>query len=83
MRAKSTLVALTLAMMPVGAFASAAQECAAGMARRDRLDHHGFHSRTKRYGLRAENVAYGSSEEADLREIADYFEASGKKSGGS
>ncbi|PWB63701.1 MAG: hypothetical protein C3F17_08920 [Bradyrhizobiaceae bacterium] len=53
MRAKSALVALTLAMMPVGAFASVSQECAAGMARRDRLDHHGFHSRAKRYGLRA------------------------------
>ena len=67
MLAKSALIALTLAMMPVSAFGGAAQECAAGMARRDRLDHSGFHSRAKRYGLRAENVAYGCTTEACAR----------------
>src|SRR3954453_5867527 len=56
--AKWALAALILATIPTGTFASAAQECAASMARRDRLDHNGFKSRAKRYGLRAENVAY-------------------------
>ena len=67
MIAKSALVGLTLALVPAGAFAGAAQECAAGMARRDRLDHSGFHARAKRYGLRAENVAYGCTTEACAR----------------
>ncbi len=67
MLAKSAVIALILAMVPVGAFASASQECAAGMARRDRLDHSGFHARAKRYGLRAENVAYGCDTEACAR----------------
>ncbi|MET0671673.1 MAG: CAP domain-containing protein [Xanthobacteraceae bacterium] len=37
------------------------------MARRDRLDHNGFKSRAKRYGLRAENVAYGCATEECAR----------------
>jgi len=49
--AEWALAALILATIPTGAFASAAQECAASMARRDRLDHNGFKSRAKRYGL--------------------------------
>jgi uncharacterized protein YkwD len=53
--------------MPASAFAGAAQECAASMARRDRLDHSGFRSRAKRYNLRAENVAYGCTTEACAR----------------
>jgi uncharacterized protein YkwD len=64
---KSALVALALGLVPAGAFASASQECAAGLARRDRLDHSGFHARAKRYGLRAENVAYGCTTEACAR----------------
>ena len=65
--AQSALIALALAMVPMSAFASASQECAAGMARRDRLDHSGFHARAKRYGLRAENVAYGCTTESCAR----------------
>jgi hypothetical protein len=65
--AKWALAALILATIPTGAFASAAQECAASMARRDRLDHNGFKSRAKRYGLRAENVAYGCATEECAR----------------
>jgi uncharacterized protein YkwD len=64
---KTTLVALALAAMPANVFAGAAQECAASMARRDRLDHNGFEARAKRYGLRAENVAYGCTTEACVR----------------
>ncbi|MCZ7658874.1 MAG: hypothetical protein M5U07_13965 [Xanthobacteraceae bacterium] len=67
MLAKSALITLPLAMAPVHAFGSASQECAAGMARRDRLDHKGFRSRAKRYGLQAENVAYGCATEACAR----------------
>ena len=67
MLARIALIVLTLAAMPVSAFAGAAQECAASMARRDRLDHSGFKSRAKRYGLRAENVAYGCTTEACAR----------------
>jgi uncharacterized protein YkwD len=67
MLVKSALIALALITVSVDAFASAAQECAAGMARRDHLDHSGFKSRAKRYGLRAENVAYGCSTEACAR----------------
>jgi hypothetical protein len=67
MFAKWALIALVLVAMPVDAFAGAAQECAASMARRDRLDHSGFKSRAKRYGLRAENVAYGCETEACAR----------------
>jgi len=65
--AEWALAALILATIPTGAFASAAQECAASMARRDRLDHNGFKSRAKRYGLRAENVAYGCTTEECAR----------------
>ena len=65
--AEWALAALILATIPTGAFASAAQECAASMARRDRLDHNGFKSRAKRYGLRAENVAYGCATEECAR----------------
>ena len=65
--AKWAFAALILATIPTGAFASAAQECAASMARRDRLDHNGFKSRAKRYGLRAENVAYGCATEECAR----------------
>ena len=65
--AKWALAASILATIPTGAFASAAQECAASMARRDRLDHNGFKSRAKRYGLRAENVAYGCATEECAR----------------
>jgi uncharacterized protein YkwD len=64
---RSVLIVLTLATMPTRAFASAAQECAASMARRDHLDHSGFVSRAKRYGLRAENVAYGCTTEVCAR----------------
>jgi uncharacterized protein YkwD len=67
MLARSALVALMFATMPASAFAGAAQECAAGMAHRDRLDHSGFRSRAKRYGLRAENVAYGCTTESCAR----------------
>jgi uncharacterized protein YkwD len=67
MLARSALIALMLAAMPADAFAGAAQECAAGMAHRDRLDHSGFKSRAKRYGLRAENVAYGCASESCAR----------------
>ena len=67
MFAKSALLALMLAAMPMNAFGAAAQECAASMARRDRLDHKGFLSRAKRYGLRAENVAFGCTTEACAR----------------
>ncbi len=67
MLAKIALITLTLATMPVAAFGSASQECATSMARRDRLDHNGFQSRAKRYGLRAENVAYGCTTEACAR----------------
>src|SRR3954467_13998353 len=65
--AKSVLAALIVATTPTGALASAAQECAASMARRDHLDHNGFKSRAKRYGLRAENVAYGCATEECAR----------------
>ena len=65
--AKWAFAALILATIPIGALASAAQECAASMARRDRLDHNGFKSRAKRYGLRAENVAYGCATEECAR----------------
>jgi hypothetical protein len=65
--AEWALAALILATIPTDAFASAAQECAASMARRDRLDHNGFKSRAKRYGLRAENVAYGCATEECAR----------------
>jgi uncharacterized protein YkwD len=64
---KSALIALTFAAMPLEAFGGAAQECAAGMARRDRLDHSGFQSRARHYGLRAENVAHGCPTEACAR----------------
>ena len=67
MRAASALLVLIVLALPESAFASASQECAAGMARRDRLDHSGFHARAKRYGLRAENVAYGCETEACAR----------------
>ena len=67
MRARSALIVLALALGSADAFAGAAQECAAGMARRDRLDHAGFHARAKRYGLRAENVGYGCDTEACAR----------------
>ena len=65
--AKWALATLIFATMPTFAFASAAQECAASMARRDRLDHNGFKMRAKRYGLRAENVAYGCTTEECAR----------------
>lgn len=67
MSIKFGLIALVLIAMPVDAFASAAQECAASMARRGHLDHSGFQSRAKRYGLRAENVAYGCDTESCAR----------------
>ncbi len=67
MLAKTALIVLTLAVMPVSAFGGASQECAAGMARRDRLDHGGFKSRAQRYSLRAENVAFGCTTEACAR----------------
>src|SRR4051794_32718061 len=67
MLAKCALIALTLATIPITAYASAAQECAASMARRDRLDHDGFQSRARRYALRAENVAYGCTSESCAR----------------
>jgi hypothetical protein len=65
--AEWALAALILATIPTAALASAAQECAASMASRDRLDHNGFKSRAKRYGLRAENVAYGCATEECAR----------------
>src|SRR5688572_10127248 len=64
MLAKTILIGLTLVIWPLDAFGRAAQECAAGMAQRDRLDHHGFHARARRHGLRAENVAYGCTSES-------------------
>ena len=67
MAAKSAFVALIILLVPASALASASKECADGMARRDRLDHDGFTSRAKRYGLRAENVAYGCTTEACAR----------------
>ena len=67
MLARSAFISLMLVTMPVMAWAGAAQECAAGMARRDRLDHSGFHARAKRYGLRAENVAFGCATESCAR----------------
>lgn len=67
MLVKFGLIALVLVATPAVAFAGAAQECAASMAHRDRLDHNGFLSRAKRYGLRAENVAYGCDTEACAR----------------
>jgi uncharacterized protein YkwD len=69
MLARTALAILMLSMMPAGASAGAAQECAASMARRDRLDHSGFQSRAKRYGLRAENVAFGCTTESCAREV--------------
>src|SRR6476619_5543594 len=67
MGVKFIVVALFLVTTQVSAFAGAAQECAASMAQRDSLDHAGFESRAKRYGLRAENVAYGCTTEACAR----------------
>lgn len=67
MFARSALVAVTLLTIPVSAFANASQECADGMARRDRIDHSGFKSRAQRYGLRAENVATGCETESCAR----------------
>jgi uncharacterized protein YkwD len=67
MLAKAALVLLSLVILPGDSFASAARECAASLARRDRLDHQGFEARAKRYGLRAENVAYGCATEACVR----------------
>lgn len=67
MLTKPALIALMLVTMPISAFGGAAQECAASMAHRDRLDHSGFKSRAKRYGLRAENVAYGCTTESCAR----------------
>lgn len=69
MLGKSIAIALVLAILPTDAFAGPARECAESMARRDRLDHKGFHARAKRYGLRAENVAYGCTTEACARAL--------------
>jgi uncharacterized protein YkwD len=46
------------------ALASLAQEHANDMARREKLDHAGFFERRARAGARAENVAFGCTDEA-------------------